>query len=166
MKNEWLRECIRIVRKGQTLEDQDICLRTIEAALAELAALEAELEACKLTAKYLDEGAAKLVSDNAAMRGILRRLSDVTDFDDDCADAMNEADALLALTPDSGKVLVCEWSGRSLWEESAVWETQCGNTFYFGDGAPCEDGIDFCCYCGKKIVRIDADPLNTHTKTG
>ena len=68
MKNEWLRECIRIVRKGQTLEDQDICLRTIEAALAELAALEAELEACKLTAKYLDEGAAKLVSDNAAMR--------------------------------------------------------------------------------------------------
>ena len=34
----------------------------------ENAALKADLEACKLTAKYLDEGAAKLVSDNAAMR--------------------------------------------------------------------------------------------------
>jgi len=50
----------------------------------------------------------------------------------------------------------CEWRGASLWESEGVWDTECGHTFYFGEGGPCEDGIDYCCYCGKKIVRIDA----------
>ena len=57
------------------------------------------------------------------------------------------------------KVLTCEWRQSKLWYDDNVWATECGNMFFFGDGALCKDGIDYCLYCGKKIVRIDAPDL-------
>jgi len=38
------------------------------------------------------------------------------------------------------------------WDFSDVWETECGQSSCFNEGGPGEDGIDFCCYCGKRIV--------------
>ena len=50
---------------------------------------------------------ATLEADNAAMREVLQRVSETIDVDDDNVGVINEVDSLLlALTPDSGKVLV------------------------------------------------------------
>jgi len=181
---------------------------------AELVALEEDNAKLVETAKHLDIGATKLLTDNArkdkAIIGViawakgesgtlwddeLRRLKaaltgslsgssneQIKKFDtaqeliDDLnADNLEERESD-CLTPDgektdklhdrfaemidelpqTGDALTCEWRQSDLWDTPDVWETECGNMFYFGDGKPLEDGIDYCCYCGKKIVRVDA----------
>lgn len=42
----------------------------------------------------------------------------------------------------------CTWS-RNRDDESNIYETTCGNAFYFGEGGLAENEIKFCCYCGK-----------------
>ena len=55
------------------------------------------------------------------------------------------------------KAGTCEWTQEDSWDFSEVWDTECGQSFCFSEGGePGQDGIDYCCYCGKKIVPIKA----------
>ena len=44
----------------------------------------------------------------------------------------------------------CTWAED--WEGN--WETSCGEAFIFYDGAPSENGMKFCCYCGKELAEV------------
>ena len=46
----------------------------------------------------------------------------------------------------------CQWTQSGSFDFDDVWDTECGQTFQFTEGKPHEGGIDFCCYCGKRIV--------------
>jgi hypothetical protein len=43
----------------------------------------------------------------------------------------------------------CTWSP----DEDGNWHTQCGSIFCLENGAPYENGMDFCCYCGKDLIQ-------------
>ena len=43
----------------------------------------------------------------------------------------------------------CAWR-----EDEGVWETDCGETFVLNDGTPYENGMRFCCFCGKGIAQF------------
>ena len=43
----------------------------------------------------------------------------------------------------------CAWTYD--WDDQ--WETNCGNRFEFVDGTPTENKMEFCCYCGGKLVE-------------
>jgi len=36
-------------------------------------------------------------------------------------------------------------------DEHGVYDTLCGNSFEFNEGAPCENGFLFCPYCGQQL---------------
>lgn len=41
-----------------------------------------------------------------------------------------------------------------LWNEvGEMWETACGHAFTLIEGTPYENGMTFCCYCGKPLVE-------------
>ena len=44
----------------------------------------------------------------------------------------------------------CEWMA----DENGNWFTECDNAFTFIDGTPVENGMAFCCYCGRKLVEV------------
>ena len=47
----------------------------------------------------------------------------------------------------------CCWSQNDFEDvDTGSWATTCGNRFYFTDGGPDDDGMNFCCYCGKPII--------------
>ena len=52
----------------------------------------------------------------------------------------------------TGKVVVCEWS-YDPFDECSMWQTDCGHEFVIIDGKPSQNGMEFCCYCGKKLVE-------------
>ena len=56
-----------------------------------------------------------------------------------------------ALTPDSGKVQVCEWSTDPSDDFDDTWQTECGHEFIINDGKPSENDMQFCCFCGRKL---------------
>ena len=128
-----------------------------------------------VAAKNASAELAALEADNARMRVALYKICDIEEERSPGASTKVEGVASQALTGSpsgkekyvgpfgdeiqpAGKMLTCEWRQGNLWDTPDVWDTECGEMFYFGDGKPCEDGIDYCCYCGKKIVRIDAKP--------
>ena len=43
----------------------------------------------------------------------------------------------------------CTWSQN----KNGVYETECGKKYEFVNDGPIENGIAFCCYCGKKLVE-------------
>ena len=43
----------------------------------------------------------------------------------------------------------CAWR-----EDQSDWETDCGNRFTLFDGTPLENGMVYCCFCGKCIVQF------------
>jgi len=46
----------------------------------------------------------------------------------------------------------CKWTESDPWgNEPQTWETDCDNMFYFSEGAPKENQMAFCCYCGKPL---------------
>jgi len=47
----------------------------------------------------------------------------------------------------------CEWKNDPWDDCSDMWKTACGNLFTIIEGSPSENGMLFCCYCGKKIVE-------------
>ena len=47
----------------------------------------------------------------------------------------------------------CTWEN----DGDGNWDTQCGNAFSLNDGMPSENGMVYCCFCGKKIVEIFED---------
>lgn len=44
-------------------------------------------------------------------------------------------------------------TGSCLWQEDidGLWETDCGQLFYIEDGAPSENKMHYCCYCGAPL---------------
>lgn len=46
----------------------------------------------------------------------------------------------------------CGWSLDTAYGES--WDTDCGNKFQFTEGGPRENGMHFCCYCGRGLRAI------------
>ena len=44
----------------------------------------------------------------------------------------------------------CEWECDS----DGNWETDCGGTFILNEGAPADNRMKFCCYCGKPLREI------------
>ena len=48
---------------------------------------------------------------------------------------------------------VCTWVQDSNWENPSDFYTSCGHAFSFTEGAPEDNGMKFCCFCGKKLVQ-------------
>lgn len=44
---------------------------------------------------------------------------------------------------------VCEW----LEDDDGNWETSCDNAHVLNDGTPAENGMKFCCYCGRVLKQ-------------
>lgn len=44
----------------------------------------------------------------------------------------------------------CEWKAV----EDGPWETTCGHAFEINEGVPSDNGMQFCCYCGKPLFEI------------
>jgi hypothetical protein len=45
------------------------------------------------------------------------------------------------------EVPYCTWT----WEEEGAWNTSCANQFVVNNGTPSENGMIYCCYCGRKL---------------
>ena len=49
------------------------------------------------------------------------------------------------------RIPMCTWT----WDDDTYgghWDTECGESFCFSDGGkPHENGVRYCCYCGKLI---------------
>jgi len=48
---------------------------------------------------------------------------------------------------------VCTWSQDSYETEYNVWNTDCARVFQLSEGTPADNGMRFCCYCGRKIIE-------------
>jgi len=46
---------------------------------------------------------------------------------------------------------LCTWEPDE--PESNWYETSCGESFTINDGTPADNGMKFCCFCGKTISR-------------
>jgi hypothetical protein len=47
----------------------------------------------------------------------------------------------------------CEWVGDN---RDGALETTCGHVFELNHGTPRENGMKFCCYCGKPLTYVPA----------
>ena len=52
----------------------------------------------------------------------------------------------------------CIWTCDDLNEE--IWETGCGNLFQLESETPTENGMKFCCYCGKPLGERKPKPTD------
>lgn len=50
------------------------------------------------------------------------------------------------------KKKACEWRQ----DDDGSWDTDCENKFCIEEGTPEENGMRFCCYCGKKLMMPNA----------
>jgi len=48
---------------------------------------------------------------------------------------------------------VCHWTAHPV-DASGFWETDCNEAFGLNEGTPSNNGMKFCCYCGKKLVEV------------
>lgn len=48
----------------------------------------------------------------------------------------------------------CEWSQQEDGDdyEDMIWSTSCGTEFQFIDGTPKDNEMNYCCYCGGKLI--------------
>ena len=44
-------------------------------------------------------------------------------------------------------------------ESGEYWETDCGEAFVLLDGTPADNGMRFCCYCGKRLAVEETLPF-------
>lgn len=47
----------------------------------------------------------------------------------------------------------CTWKNDSD-GHGYYWETDCGNAFQVVDGTPKDNGMNYCPYCGKRLVEV------------
>ncbi len=45
---------------------------------------------------------------------------------------------------------VCTWTE----DDEGVWQTDCGEAFFFNDGTPEENTMKFCCWCGAELQQV------------
>lgn len=48
------------------------------------------------------------------------------------------------------KLKECNWAQE---DDNEAWDTDCGNRFILNDGAPSDNDMKFCCYCGKPLTE-------------
>lgn len=46
----------------------------------------------------------------------------------------------------------CVWNQED--EESDTYHTNCNHMFTFTEGGPQDNGFEFCCFCGDKLVEV------------
>ena len=46
----------------------------------------------------------------------------------------------------------CPWVQED--DSSDTWDTGCGNRFVLNEGTPVDNGMRFCCYCGKALDSV------------
>lgn len=51
----------------------------------------------------------------------------------------------------------CTWTN-----DGEAWRTSCGHYFTLIDGAPTDNKMRFCCYCGKAIEATCEESLQVH----
>lgn len=51
----------------------------------------------------------------------------------------------------------CTWTQQDNIDGSD-WETSCGELFTFIDATPKDNGMNFCCYCGSRLVERLYEP--------
>ena len=111
-----------------------------DAAKAELAALEAKNDAR-----------------GEALRNIRHDLTcalhpDCAEKNDRIRESLDRAKS--AIFPPTGKEpKECHWLNNPSLEEDDIWQTDCGHEFVLIEGAPSENEMKFCPYCGKKLVE-------------
>ena len=59
---------------------------------------------------------------------------------------VGNGDAGQTLAPVS--LLACGWTQES---DGSAWATGCGHLFEVNDGTPKENGMGFCCFCGRTM---------------
>lgn len=58
--------------------------------------------------------------------------------------------------PESGSTsrstdgLACGWTEES---EGIAWATGCGHLFDVNDGTPKQNGMNYCCFCGRSLIQ-------------
>jgi len=55
------------------------------------------------------------------------------------------------------RTATCNWEQDNDTEWN-LWETDCGESFHIEEGTPKENNMNYCCYCGKKLVEKRAKP--------
>lgn len=53
----------------------------------------------------------------------------------------------------------CSW----IVDEYGIWHTDCDKMFVINEGGPIDNGMKYCCYCGKELVE---DELLFETREG
>lgn len=53
----------------------------------------------------------------------------------------------------------CGWVQED--ESSDAWNTGCGRTFLINDGTPSENGMRYCCFCGKTLIGVPFEQENS-----
>jgi hypothetical protein len=51
----------------------------------------------------------------------------------------------------------CEWSQDSEWTDNSVWNTSCSSHFVLNEGSPDDNGMNYCPYCGGKLIPQPTD---------
>jgi hypothetical protein len=54
------------------------------------------------------------------------------------------------LGKEKAPMIPCEWKE----DDEGTWFTSCDNAFVFTDSGPTENGMKFCCYCGKPLKEV------------
>jgi len=47
----------------------------------------------------------------------------------------------------------CQWAQDSD-ADSDTWATKCGHYFTLNEGGPTDNGMRYCCYCGRPLVEV------------
>lgn len=61
--------------------------------------------------------------------------------------------ATVAATVRKMRGRVCAWTE----DEDGNWDTDCGDKFVFTESGPTDNGMRFCCYCGKPLKEVNHD---------
>jgi hypothetical protein len=48
---------------------------------------------------------------------------------------------------------VCTWVQDRDWDNPSDYYTTCGQSFSLVEGTPKENGFNYCCYCGQKLIE-------------
>jgi len=46
----------------------------------------------------------------------------------------------------------CKWTPVESYDGEYYWETECGKSFFVDEGTPADNEMNFCAYCGGKLI--------------
>jgi len=49
----------------------------------------------------------------------------------------------------------CKWTRHDIGADG--WSTDCGRDFMLNDGTPEDNGMRFCCYCGRPVEQVESE---------